>query len=120
VLPTLLALAGTTHPGTQYRGQPIEPVKGVSMLPLLTGQASEVHESDEVFGWELFGHRSVRQGDWKIVWDQAVPPAQRGWKLYNLADDPMEQTDLSTAMSDKLAEMIGNWDEYARNNGVIY
>ena len=27
-----------------------------------------------VFGWELFGHRTVRQGDWKIVWDAPRRP----------------------------------------------
>lgn len=120
VLPTFLALAGTTHPGTQYRGQEIEPIAGVSMLPMLTGQAIEIHNPDEVFGWELFGHRSVRNGDWKIVWDQAAPPAQRSWKLYNLANDPMEQTDLGPGMPEKLAEMIAHWDVYAGANGVIY
>jgi arylsulfatase A-like enzyme len=120
VLPTALALAGTTHPGTQYRGNAVAAPQGISMLPMLTGAADTIHASNEVLGWELFGHRSVRQGEWKIVWDQAAPLAQRRWALYNVAQDPSEQHDLSQSMPDKLAAMIANWDIYAKTNGVIY
>lgn len=120
LLPTFLALAGTEHPGTSYRGQEILPVTGRSLLPLLTGEVNEVHTVDEVIGWELYGHRSIRQGEWKIVWDQAVPAEQRRWQLFNIALDPFEQNDLSSSMPDKFAEMLTHWDEYAVANGVIY
>ena len=120
VLPTFLAIAGTTHPGTQYRGKAIEPVKGISMLPMLTGKTKAIHKEDEVLGWELFGYRSVRQGDWKIVWDQAAQPAERRWALFNVTKDPSEQHDLSSTMPEKLNEMQKNWDVYAKDNGVIY
>jgi len=120
VMPTLLAIAGTQHPGTQYHGHEVLPMKGVSMLPMLKGSAKAIHADTEVMGWELFGYRSIRQGDWKIVWDQALKPDQRKWQLYNVAQDPSEQHDLSAAMPDKLAQMISNWDSYARDNGVIY
>jgi arylsulfatase len=120
ILPTALALAGTTHPGTQYRGQQILPVRGASLLPLLSGESAAIHSQSEVFGWELYGHRSVRQGDWKLVWDQAVPADERRWQLFNVAQDPSERHDLSLTMPDKLAEMLANWDVYASETGVIY
>lgn len=120
VYPTLLELAGAEHPGTSYRGQEVLPVKGKSLIPLITGQVDEIHDSAEVLGWELFGQRSVRQGDWKLVWDNSVPEKERRWSLYNLADDPFEQHDLSENMPGKYAEMITNWDVYAKENGVIY
>lgn len=120
VLPTALALAGTMHPGTQYRGQEILPVRGTSLLPLLSGESDAIHSDTEVLGWELYGHRSVRQGDWKLVWDQAAPVAERRWQLFNLKQDASEQHDLSSTMPDKLAEMVANWDVYAREAGVIY
>ena len=120
VLPTFLAIAGATHPGTQYRGKEILPAKGISMLPMLTGKAKAIHNDDEVLGWELFGYRSVRQGDWKIVWDQAPPLAERRWQLFNVAQDPSEQHDLSTDKPGKLKEMQANWDVYAKDSGVIY
>jgi arylsulfatase len=73
-----------------------------------------------VFGWELLGQRSVRQGDWKIVWDARVPQAQRRWQLFNLASDPFEQRDLSASSPEQLAVMERLWDQYDEENGVVY
>ena len=120
VLPTLLELAGARHPGTQYKGREVLPPQGVSLLPLLSGKSTEVHASDAVFGWELFGHRAVRQGDWKIVWDQAAPAAQRRWQLFNLASDRYEQRDLSTSNPQQFQHMQQMWEQYDTGNGVIY
>ena len=120
LLPTFLALAGAQHPGTTYRGMPVLPIKGVSLLPLLTGAATATHPADETFGWELLGQRSVRQGDWKLVWDQRLPADQRRWQLFNLAADPFEQHDLSANDPEQLAHMLGRWDQYDEEAGVIY
>ncbi len=120
LLPTFLALAGTEHPGTSYRGQEVLPATGRSLLPLLTGEVDAVHPAEEVIGWELNGHRSVRQGEWKIVWDQAVPADQHRWQMFNIDQDPFEQNDLSITMPEKFAEMLKHWDEYAAASGVIY
>jgi len=120
VLPTLLALAGTHHPGTSLKGRSVLPPQGASLLPMLSGRETQAHASDAVFAFELFGHRSVRQGDWKIVWDQAVPPAQRRWQLFNLASDREEQHDLSAEQPARRDSMLALWDSYARENGVIY
>jgi arylsulfatase A-like enzyme len=120
LLPTFLALAGTQHPGTNYKGRQVLPPQGVSLLPVLYGNANAVHAADEIHGWELFGYRSVRQGDWKLVWDQKAPEAQRRWSLFNLKDDYAEQRDLSAANPAKYAEMEKAWDRYDQENGVIY
>ena len=120
LLPTFLALAGTQHPGATYRGQEVLQPTGINLLPMLTGVAAEVHPADEVIGWELYGHRNVRQGEWKLVWDQAGPPEQRRWRLFNIVADPFEQDDLSEDLPEKFAEMQARWDEYAAANGVIY
>lgn len=119
IMPTFLALAGTQHPGTSYRGQEVLPVKGKSLLPLVTGESDEVHDEDEYMGWELYGHRSVRQGDWKIVWDTNEGDAAQ-WQLFNLANDISEQNNLATELPDRLEQMVQLWDRYAEENGVIY
>ena len=120
LLPTFLALAGTQHPGTMYRGKPVLPAQGTSLLPLLSGKAAAVHSVDQLYGWELFGHRAVRQGDWKLVWDQAAPAPQRRWQLFNIAGDPFEQTDLSASNPKRLELMLKAWDRYDEENGVVY
>jgi arylsulfatase len=118
VLPTFLDLAGVEHPGTSYRGQPIAPLKGRSLLPEFTG-TGEVDDQGYYIGWELYGNRAIRQGDWKIVWDASAPDGERGWALFNLADDPAEQFDLVDEAPDRLASMVALWDQYVIDNGVI-
>ncbi|MDQ2641906.1 MAG: arylsulfatase [Pseudomonadota bacterium] len=120
ILPTFLDAAGTTHPGTQFRGHEVLPPRGRSLLPVLLGKAQAVYTDADILGWEQGGPRSVRQGDWKLVWDQRLPPAQRRWQLFNLATDREEQHDLSATEPQKLAEMQAAWDRYDAEVGVVY
>ncbi len=120
LLPTFLALAGTVPPGDLYRGRPVLPVQGVSLLPVFAGEAAGVHPNDAVFGFELLGQRAVRQGGWKVVWDRRLPPAQQHWQLFDLATDPFEQHDESSVQPAQLALMERLWQRYDEENGVIY
>jgi arylsulfatase len=118
LLPTFLSLAGAEHPGNVYRGRAVEPVSGGSLLPVLTREADAAHADDYYAGWELYGHRAVRQGDWKIVWDPSEGDAA-AWHLFNLAQDPGEQVDLRDREPQRLEAMRALWDRYERDNGVI-
>lgn len=119
VLPTLVELAGGEVPQGSYRGREIKPVEGTSLLPVFTGKAQSVHTPAEFNGFELYGQRSVRQGDWKIVWDAAQGSDAR-WMLFNIAGDFGERNDLAEQNPEKLAEMIELWSKYAEQNDVIY
>jgi arylsulfatase A-like enzyme len=120
LLPTFLALAGAEHPGDSYRGKPVLRPQGVSLLPVIYGQAQSAHPQDEILGWELFGHRSVRQGDWKLVWDAAPPPAQRKWALFDVGGDFQELRDLSNSNPQQVSKLQAAWDTYAQRNGVVF
>jgi arylsulfatase len=120
LLPTFLGIAGAHHPGSKYRGKPVLPPRGKSLLPLLYGKAEAVHAKDELFGWELFGQRSVRKGNWKLVWDQDAPVAQRRWYLYDLSTDFAEQKDLSATNPAQLQRMQQVWQRYDQEVGVIF
>ena len=118
VVPTLLELAGARHPGSTYEGRPVAPLEGRSLVSFLKGQSETVHGDDFTMGWELFGRRALRQGDWKIVW--LYPPYGPGrWELFDLAKDPLESRDIAAAEPDRLARLIRVWDEYAARNGVV-
>ena len=117
VLPTLLELAGAEPPGETYRDRPILPLKGRSMAATLRSHATPVHDASTYVGWELYDHRAIRQGDWKIVWDADEKPSAR-WRLFNLASDPQEQNDLSAAEPARLQAMIALWDDYHKENGL--
>ncbi|AZT82470.1 arylsulfatase [Marinobacter sp. NP-4(2019)] len=114
VMPTFLELAGIDQPTSPYNGRKIFDIQGVSMLPGLKGKA----EKNRVVGWELLGRAAVRKGDWKIrLLEEPYGPGE--WQLFNLAEDPTETTDLAAKKPEKLKEMLVEWDEYIRRNGVI-
>lgn len=128
IMPTILGITGVEHPGEgDYKGREIVTMQGTSLLPILTGDADEVHGEDYTIGWELFGKRALRQGDWKIIYQpyhEVLDPRPAGiktdtWQLYNLADDPRELNDLSEEHPGKLKTMIGLWKSYAERNNVI-
>lgn len=118
IAPTILELAGVEHPGTNYRGREIEPMLGRSLVPYLSGRAEAVHPGETGTGWELFGRRAIRQGDWKALY--LPPPYGPGvWQLYDLSRDRGEIHDLADTHPAKLAELLGLWDRYVEENGVL-
>lgn len=116
--PTFLQLAGVADPGSRYKGRSVHPITGRSLLPYLQGQVASPHPQDYVLGEELFGNRSIRQGDWKIVWSEK--PVGRGkWELFDLAADPGETTDLAARQPARLAELVALWDGYVKDNRLV-
>lgn len=118
VLPTLLDLAGVRHPGTRWRGRDIAPVRGKSWLGYLSGETASVHDADTVTGWELFGMRAIRKGDWKAVYIPG-PIGPATWQLYDLAQDPGEIYDQAQGQPAKLAELLEHWQAYVAETGVV-
>ncbi|HEX5786372.1 MAG TPA: arylsulfatase [Burkholderiaceae bacterium] len=115
IAPTLLGLAGASYPA-QVHGQPAPALQGRSLLPLLTGQQASIHPRFER-GWELFGRKAFRQGDWKIVYVESPVGAGR-WQLFNLKNDRAEQRDLAPQHPDKLTELHAAYAVYSHRNGV--
>jgi arylsulfatase A-like enzyme len=118
IAPTLLELAGATHPGTSYQGHEIVPMRGKSLNPYLNGQTDMVHGDETGTGWELFGRRAIRQGDWKALF-LPVPYGPGKWQLYELSGDPGEIEDMAESHPEKLAELLKLWDRYVEENGVL-
>ncbi|BBY00815.1 arylsulfatase [Mycobacterium seoulense] len=118
IAPTVLELAGAAHPGTSYRGREVAPMRGRSLVGYLSGGADTVHDADTGTGWELFGRRAIRQGEWKAL-HLPAPYGPGSWQLYDLASDPGEIHDLAESHPAKLAELLTLWDRYVEENGVI-
>lgn len=118
LMPTMLEMAGTAHPGTSWHGKPIETMRGCSMLQYLNNDTDIMHTEQVATGWELFGRCAVRRGNWKAL--LAPPPEGPGtWQLYDLSRDPGEINDLSSAEPERLASLLKDWERYASETGVV-
>ena len=116
--PTLLELAQLPVSVPQWQGQPVEPVTGRSLLPLLQGKAQQVYGEDEPVGFELSGSSALYKGRYKL--GKVLPPMGDGrWHLYDLVADPGETRDLAAAIPTKFAEMQADYAAYAKANGVL-
>jgi arylsulfatase len=114
LMATCVDLAGATYP-KEFKGQPITPMEGRSLRPLLVAPASSVSASPRPLFWEHEGNAAVRRGDWKLVRSE-----YRGaWELYNLKSDRTEQRDLAREHPVLAAEFAGLWDAWAQRAQVL-
>lgn len=118
IVPTLLQAAGVALPAGSYKGHPVEPLSGKSMLPLLRGQAQTVYGPDEPVGYELAGSAALFKGDFKLV-KNIAPLGDGHWRLYNLQTDPGEVYDLAAAQPARYQAMLADYEAYAKANGVL-
>ena len=116
MMPTLLDFAGAEHPSVQNESIPA--MMGKSMLPLLNGERESIHINEGI-GYELHGLRGYIKDEWKIV-SLPIPFGKGDWELFNLNEDPSESIDISNKFPEKRNELITAWEEYSKNNGVIY
>ena len=64
IMPTILEMSGVSYP-TTYKGNNNHAMIGKSMLPVLNGDAKEIHSNDGM-GWEIFEMKAYIKGNWKI------------------------------------------------------
>lgn len=114
VVPTFLDLAHVRKHGSRFAGRAVTPIRGVSWAGWLAGTTDRVYPADKPVGDELFGGRSLRQGDWKLV-----DLGDGEWRLFDLATDPGETNDLSGKEPQRRKQLIAAWDAYARQVGVV-
>ncbi|KAJ5933971.1 hypothetical protein N7454_006300 [Penicillium verhagenii] len=122
ILPTILELAGVAHPGSQFRGREVVIPRGQSWVSHLASgdyKNNSVHEKDvHIHGWELFGQRAIREGNWKAVW-MPKPNGKEAWELFDVDSDPAESNDLAEAQPDVLSRLIEHWEKYFAETGMV-
>jgi arylsulfatase A-like enzyme len=102
LLPTALAAAGVAV-------KPEWKLDGVNLLPHLEGKdAGTPHDT---LYWRMGRQMAVRQGDWKLVqYDDAGTIIGR--KLYNLARDVGEATDLMEKEPEQARTLEAAWQKW--------
>ncbi len=114
VLPTLMEAAAAEYPAR--RGdQPIQPLEGRSLLPVLRGESP----APRTIGFDHQAAHALRDGDWKAVYSKRMPATLR-WELYNLAEDRCELNDLADQHPQRLAAMVEDWEQWAKRVGVTW
>jgi len=115
IAPTLLEWIGAPV-GDAARG--VRPITGRSLLPVLTGKATSTYARDEVRVIEVSGNTALYKGDFKIT-RSVLPLGDGRWRLFNVASDPGESTNLAIARPQLLTAMVAEYDAYAARKGVL-
>lgn len=124
IMPTLLELAGVTHPGSSYHGREIHPMRGKSWLPYLTSHQTlreepfAIHGPSQATGFECAGSGALRRGRYKITY-VPLPHGPQLWEMFDILDDPGETKDISQDLPEEFANMLGLWEEYKSDVGVV-
>jgi len=102
-----------------YKGNPVYPVTGQSLLPLLQGtSAARVHTA--AFGDESYGRAYVYSADgaWKLRWTEPpFGPADGHWELFAIQTDRGETTDVSAANPAVVTALTQSWLTYMNTVG---
>ncbi|WP_235034209.1 sulfatase [Roseiconus lacunae] len=126
LFPTLAKLTAVSVP----EGHTID---GFDLSTLLTGKQDSSRPEQFLMHYPHGVHRSNyftvwRDGDWKAIY-HALPEkfakekrvqSESHYQLFNLADDPFEQNDLSESHPEVLAKMITEMADQLENHNAVY
>ena len=117
LMPTILDVAKVRHQ-EQFDGRKVIPMQGKSVLKMFNGTAASPYAGANQVGYELSGKKAFFDGDWKILL-MPKPMGTGEWELFNIKDDPAELTDLSKKNPQELKELVAQWEQYKKDNGVL-
>ncbi len=109
IMATVVDAADADYPES-FKGNPITPMEGISLLPNLEGR---LVDAAPLF-WEHHGNRGMRKGYWKIVSVNNGP-----WQLFNISTDRIEARDLAESHPEIAASMVADYQEWADRVGVV-
>ncbi|MEZ6142003.1 MAG: arylsulfatase [Zavarzinella sp.] len=109
IMATCVACAGADYP-TQRGEQKITPMEGISLLPAFANQPLP----RAMLAWEHEKNKAIRMGDWKLVAKDS-----QDWELYDIAQDPLEMTNLASKEPERVAEMAKEWLTWANRTNVL-
>ncbi|MDA1039815.1 MAG: sulfatase-like hydrolase/transferase [Planctomycetota bacterium] len=112
LFPTCCAAAGVTVDHA---------VDGTNILPVLRGEKQSIER--DLFWTRKEGNLrymgqsvwAIRSGDWKLVQNSIEGP----FELYNLAEDPLETTDLRPQHKGRYAELAAKLRAHIQRGGVV-
>ncbi len=100
---TALELSGGTYPKT-HRGEPVRPLRGKSLVPVLKGGTREPHEA---IYFKFNKYKGLRAGPWKIAWEKGP------WELYHIESDRCELNNLADQHPEILETLALRYEAWA-------
>jgi arylsulfatase A-like enzyme len=107
LMATAVDLGHATYP-TEYQGNAILPMEGVSLRPALEGKPLD--RKQPLF-WEHEGNKAVRDGKWKLVQKWRGP-----WELYDMEADRTELHDVIAEHPDVAARLEAHWNAWQQRS----
>lgn len=107
---TILKAANVSYP-TTYDGKELAAMQGKYLQPILDNSRETVRRPSDWVGWELFGNRAIREGNWKLLW-LCKPYGPGKWQLYNLRSDPGEMNDVADEYPKVRRRFVSHWRSY--------
>ena len=101
--PTLLAAASDSALRTPHSA-----LEGLNLLPHLRGERPL---PERPLFWRMGRQAAARQGDWKLV-----RSADQPWQLFDLANDPAEQTNLAASQPAVVEQLAAAWAKWNQQN----
>ncbi|MCQ6561416.1 arylsulfatase [Paenibacillus mendelii] len=109
VMATILDITGAAYPDS-YKGHSILPLEGSSMVPVLTGDATDRGP----LYFEHEGNACIREGNWKLVRNYPGP-----WELYDMEEDRTELNNLASDNPERVKEMSDKYEAWAQRSRVV-
>jgi arylsulfatase A-like enzyme len=110
LMATCVDVASAAYP-SEKGGEKIQPMEGISLLPVLTGKPLE---RPQPICWEHESNRAIRDGQWKLV-----AKANQPWELYDMSADRTEMKDLAAQFPDKVKDLSAKWQAWAARANVL-
>jgi len=109
VMATVVDITGAEYP-TEFKGQKVNPMAGVSFLPQLKGDLESKRDKD--LYWQWGAGKAIRREKWK-----AVAKGSK-WQLFDMEADVNETTNVSTKYPEKFDAMKAQWDKWYRSTSA--
>jgi len=111
IMATFVDMTGVKYP-TEYKGQPVLPYEGVSLMPVIRNE--KVERTKPIF-WEWQNGQAVKDGKWKLVRDGL----KNKWSLFDVSVDPVEVNDLAEKYPQQVEKMDKMFNEWQQRVNIV-
>lgn len=113
LMPTFLEMAEADDP--------VQDLRGDSMVSFLFGKDDVIHARGYGVGWELLGARAYVEDGYKLFMQAPNFGGDGNWELYDLVNDEAENTNLidDPGYAEMATYLLEKYEQYGEETGVV-